>query len=50
MPDAPSPAIACIPTGPVNEVVAKAAEHQMTPAELMQAAEALKAQAELQAG
>jgi|CXWJ01.1.fsa_nt_gi hypothetical protein len=35
---------------PVNEVVAKAAEHQLTPAELMQAAEALKAQAEIQAG
>lgn len=40
-----------IPEGnPVNEVVAKAAEHQLTPAELMQAAEALKAQAEIQAG
>lgn len=35
---------------PVNEVVAKAVEHQLTPAELMQAAEALKAQAEIQAG
>ena len=31
---------------PVNEVVAKAAEQQMTPAELMRASEALKAQAE----
>lgn len=35
---------------PVNDVVAKAAENQMTPAELMRAAEALKAQAEAQAG
>lgn len=34
---------------PVNEVVAKAAEHQLTPAELMRASEALKAQAEAQA-
>ena len=31
---------------PVNEVVAKAAEHSMTAAELMRASEALKAQAE----
>ena len=35
---------------PINEVMAKAAEHHMTPAELMRAAEALKAQAEAQAG
>ena len=34
---------------PVNEVVAKAAEHSMTAAELMRASEALKAQAEAQA-
>ena len=35
---------------PVNEVVAKAAENAMSPAELMRASEALKAQAEAQAG
>ena len=35
---------------PVNEVVAKAAEHNMTPAEMMRAAEALQAQAKASVG
>lgn len=35
---------------PVNEVVAAAAERQLSPAELMRAAEALKTQAEISAG